>query len=145
MNIFESKCFNAESNIDNRCDSISCVWPRIESPSNSYKSKLKSPNFRRYIFRDLPPSTVTEYIPISLQDQDQCGKHLSQWPLYVYTPAFDPPNWPIITQETQLNVFFPEKTVERLTLKSLTQKSLQLYDYSGDFYLKIFILECYGT
>lgn len=133
-----------ESEINTRDNSISCIWPNDESSDASLKFKLKSPNFKSYNFRDSPPSSVTEYIPIMIQERSQCVEYLIKRSAFEYTPAFDPPTWSVISKKDVFKEILSEKIVERLTLNSSNQKSLQLYDYNGDFYLKIFILECYG-
>lgn len=144
MNIFKSKKLSEKSEINTKDDSISSIWPNDESSDASLKSKLKSPNFKNYILRDSPPSSITDYIPIIIPEQSQCVEYLNKRSAFEYTPAFDPPTWPDVSQKDERKDFLSEKIVERLTLNSSNQKSLQLYDYNGDFYLKIFILECYG-
>lgn len=112
--------------------------------SNTFHPKFKCPTFRSYKFRQSPPLCVTDYFPISIASIDKStDRGLGKSSLH-YTPALDPPKWPRIEEDFKKLQPVHEKTIEKLTLTSSSKSNYPLYDFNGDFFLKFFVLECYG-
>lgn len=140
------KC--SDNNINEKVDSYSLtdIWPTFENymDSKSDLQKLKSPTFRNYIFRKSPPADVSDYFPISVPLNSKCHDESSKLSSYHYTPAHSPPAWPTEDYFKELKKF-EEKIVDELTIDSASKGSFPLFDFSGDFFLKFIVLECYGT
>ena len=110
---------------------------------NSEQPKLRAPTFRNYIFRKPPPVTLTAYFPMYIQPNSKCCGEISKLCSYHYTPAYDPPSW-LSTQSFKELKKAEEKIVDQLTMESLSKGSFPLFDFTGDFFVKFIVLECYG-
>jgi hypothetical protein len=126
--------------------SLSDIWPIFDN--SKYKSeggKLKSPTFRSYIFRQSPPTDVTDYLPIVVPLNLNCYDGNSKSYSYHYSPVHNPPIWPSSEKSFKELKTTEEKTADKLTVDSAPKCSFPLFDFSGDFFLKFIVLECYGT
>lgn len=134
-------------NINEKSDSGSIfeLWP-IDKDLNSKTIHpiFKCPTFHSYKFRQSPPTCVTDYFPISIPSIAKCTDVLLGKSLLHYSPALDPPNWPRIEENCKKPQQEHNKIVEKLTLSSSSKSNYPLYDFNGDFFLKFFVLECYG-
>ena len=131
----------------NSLDTLGTLWPNdVDSSSEQPKEKFKCPSFKNYIFRPPPPNNIVDYFIIDIPSFSNCSILSSSQKNNYFIPAHDPPLW--LESSTKKDKDHkgrePEKQIfEALTLNSISS-SFPLYDFNGDFYLKIFILECYG-
>lgn len=119
------------------------LWPNTDFEQS--KSKIKCPTFRNYLFRQLPPIEIFDYYPIDIPKYSKCSVSYPKNSRYCYTPALDPPLWLDCNSIHSNRIEFKRDTVEKLTIHSSPNSGFPLYDFNGDFYLKFFVLECYGT
>ena len=123
-------------------DSLSCLWPISGAIPEKHISKFRCPNFRSFTCRKPPPYEVIEYSPINLIENLHCTDNHSRNIVCHYTPAYDPPFW---TDSPQPRLKDPNgQIMEKLTVASTLKSSYPLFEFKGDFYLKLIILECYG-
>lgn len=126
--------------------SLSDFWPMREKfKSKSDHPKLKCPTFRSYTFRQDPPTDITEYYPLTIPSNLNSSDENSKKTSFHYVPVHDPLTWSNFEKDLHDLKQREEKIVEKLTLGSSSKSNFSLFDFNGDFFLKIIVLECYGN
>lgn len=139
---------------ETRPDSIYNLWSRPTGDKSEPPSvRITDPSFRNYTYRHPPPIVDCNYQRQPPQDVKNCTD-LSSLPsryhrsrrLFHYTPNIDPPLLNLSsmqhcesTKSTAL-----EDIIDRLSLNTKTAPSNPIYNFNGDFYLKIMTLESFG-
>lgn len=137
---------NSEVDILSKCskDSVSDLWPVPFGANLAKYTRLKCPNFKYYIFRSLPPLEIVDYFPILVDIRSYSIENFSNSKICNYEPVFDPPNWDEFEMKRSTKKLHEVGAFDVLTLSPSSKESFPLYNYNGDFYLKIMALECYG-
>ena len=129
--------------------SIYNLWPTQKPPVSEPKYRIWDPTFTTYTFRYAPPIIDSNFVRQEPEYERACVP--IKKPLIrgdkelVYTPNIDPPLFEAKNCQKQCT---SEPSVvdlmERLSLKTKSPNSAQLYDFNGEFHLKIAVLESFG-
>lgn len=125
---------------------MNLLWPNLKDQSlEEPKVNVKCPTFKNYIFRQYPPTYITDYYPIDIPKISKCSDIRSIRCQNYFIPVHDPPSWPDANHLGHSDVRVQRQSIEKLTVHSSSKSTYPLYDFNGNFYLKFFVLECYGT
>lgn len=130
-------------------DSIYNLWPAQNSLAPEPKYRIWDPTFTTYTFRYAPPIIDSNFVRQEPEYERACVpiKKYSSYRgrTFIFTPNIDPP---IYEAEVSRKLQKPEPSdvdlMERLSLKTRSPNSAQLYDFNGEFQLKIAALESFG-
>lgn len=130
-------------------DSIYNLWSAQNTSSSEPKYRIWDPTFTTYTFRYAPPIIDSNFVRQEPEFERACvpikKSSSSGWKTFVFTPNIDPPIYEAEVSEKKQK---PEASVvdlmERLSLKTKSPNSAQLYDFNGEFQLKIAVLESFG-